>query len=274
MVYMKICPAVAFALVFGNLYYAWMARKLAGYQGNDNVTALPYGINTPAGFIVAFDIMLLVAGRYWFAFDSNGNHVYGPTELATICWQSACAVNFCCGLFEMAGFWIGPLLRRNLSKAALYGPITCVGFVWLAMVPVIEVGTEPLIGMVPLACMFLAFFANKGKGVYGKIPGAFLILVMGIALKWSNLGRYNRQYTSFLPSGTLIGWSGTTRTTAEPNPFFGYLYGDDANATVAYNYNGHGSAAYFSEHAGNMWDTYAGKNGLMPFVAISRWTEV
>ena len=44
MIYRKMLPGVGFSLLFGNLWYAWMARKLAGYDNRTNVTAHPYGV--------------------------------------------------------------------------------------------------------------------------------------------------------------------------------------------------------------------------------------
>ena len=64
MVFSKVCPGIAFALLFGNLWYAWMAMKLAGKDDRMDVTALPYGINTPAGFLTVFMVMLPILFAY------------------------------------------------------------------------------------------------------------------------------------------------------------------------------------------------------------------
>jgi AGZA family xanthine/uracil permease-like MFS transporter len=64
-VFTKVCPGIAFALVAGNLWYAWMAMKLAGKEERMDITALPYGINTPAGFLTVFMVQLSIM----FAFN-------------------------------------------------------------------------------------------------------------------------------------------------------------------------------------------------------------
>ena len=56
-------PGVGFSLLFGNLWYAWMARKLAGYDNRTNVTAHPYGVNTPAGLLMTFNVVFTRAKR-------------------------------------------------------------------------------------------------------------------------------------------------------------------------------------------------------------------
>ena len=54
----QILPAVGLMLFLGNIYYAWMAKRLAEKTGRDDVTALPSGPSVPHMFIVVFVIML------------------------------------------------------------------------------------------------------------------------------------------------------------------------------------------------------------------------
>mmetsp|Transcript_39246 Transcript_39246/g.90912 ORF Transcript_39246/g.90912 Transcript_39246/m.90912 type:complete len:586 (+) Transcript_39246:62-1819(+) len=181
-VFGRVCPGVAVALAFGNIWYAWMAWKLAGYENRDDVTALPYGINTPAGYVMVFSIILPLCFKYSSLTD--------PDEFAYKVWAGACSANFIGGVFEVSGFWLGNFVRRNTSKAALYAPIAAVGFVYLGLAPVIAVGSEPIIGILPLALCFTGFFANNGMGVY-KFPAALLMFAIGTVLKWAGAGRYN-----------------------------------------------------------------------------------
>ena len=64
MIYRKMLPGVGFSLLFGNLWYAWMARKLAGYDKRTNVTAHPYGVNTPAGLLMTFNVVFKLVEIY------------------------------------------------------------------------------------------------------------------------------------------------------------------------------------------------------------------
>ena len=54
----KILPGAAISILVGNVFYAWQARRLARETGRDDVTALPYGINTVSLFAFVFFIML------------------------------------------------------------------------------------------------------------------------------------------------------------------------------------------------------------------------
>merc|ERR1719217_907307 len=86
MVFRKVCPCIGVALVFGNVWYWWMAGKLAAYEKRTDVTALPYGINTPAGFLTAFSIMLPVGFKY-----------FGETDMevwADKSWKAAASATF------------------------------------------------------------------------------------------------------------------------------------------------------------------------------------
>ena len=57
-VYGSILPALGIALVLGNVYYTFLARRLARREGRTDVTAMPYGPSVPHMFIVVFIIML------------------------------------------------------------------------------------------------------------------------------------------------------------------------------------------------------------------------
>src|SRR5437879_5744701 len=53
----RILPGAALSILVGNLFYAWQAKRLALQTGRSDVTALPYGINTPS--VVAFIFLIM-----------------------------------------------------------------------------------------------------------------------------------------------------------------------------------------------------------------------
>ena len=55
--YVRILPGTAVSILIGNLFYAWQARRLARREGRDDVTALPYGINTLSLLVYVFIVM-------------------------------------------------------------------------------------------------------------------------------------------------------------------------------------------------------------------------
>src|SRR5271163_853902 len=53
----RILPGAAISVLAGNLFYALQARALARRTGRADVTAIPFGINTPTIFAYVFLIM-------------------------------------------------------------------------------------------------------------------------------------------------------------------------------------------------------------------------
>jgi len=176
MIFGRVLPGIAFALAFGNIWYGWMAFKLSKFDGRDDVTALPYGINTPAGFLVAFSIMLPLCIQY---------SSLPPAEFAEKIWQVTASANFIGGILECLGYWLAATIRNNTSKAALYAPIAAVGFVFLALDPFVKVGGEPIVGILPFAVAFTGFFANDGHGIYPTGINSLLIFGTGTIIMWA-----------------------------------------------------------------------------------------
>eukprot|EP00967_Tisochrysis_lutea_P110131 scaffold171965_cov27-Tisochrysis_lutea.AAC.1 len=193
MIFQIVCPGVGMALLFGNIWYAMMAAKVAKLENRLDVTALPYGVNTPAGFLTVFMVMLPICFKYSPKFQAEEDRLT-PDEFAWKAMSGACAANFIGGVFEVSGILIGNIVRKNVPRAALFAPICGVGFVWLGFSPLIDVMREPLIGYIPLALCFTGFFANGGKGIYSnKIPAAVLIFVAGTVLWWAGLARWDTE---------------------------------------------------------------------------------
>src|ERR671928_1952317 len=59
-VFGRILPALGIALPIGNLYYAYLAYRLAKSERREDVAAMPYGPSVPHYFFVTFVIMLPV----------------------------------------------------------------------------------------------------------------------------------------------------------------------------------------------------------------------
>ena len=107
-VFGRILPALGIALPIGNLFYAWMAWKLAKREGRDDVTALPYGPSVPHMFIVVFLIML---------------PVYLRTNDPILAWRLGLAWAFIIGCVVLLGAFIGPTVRKYTPRAAMLGTL-------------------------------------------------------------------------------------------------------------------------------------------------------
>ena len=60
LLFAHILPGAGLSVLGGNLFYAWQARRLARREGRDDVTALPYGINTPSLLVYTFFVLVPV----------------------------------------------------------------------------------------------------------------------------------------------------------------------------------------------------------------------
>ncbi|MCC6379955.1 MAG: NCS2 family permease, partial [Burkholderiales bacterium] len=57
LVFGRILPGAAVSIIFGNLFYAWQAHRLAARENRTDVCALPYGINTPSLLVFVFFVI-------------------------------------------------------------------------------------------------------------------------------------------------------------------------------------------------------------------------
>ena len=122
-VFGRIIPALGIALPLGNLYYAWLAYRLAKDERRDTVTAMPYGPSVPHMFIVVFLIMLPVALK-------TGNPVAA--------WQAGLAWCFVIGIIILLGAFVGPTIRRYTPRAAMLGTLAGISITFISMRPAFQ----------------------------------------------------------------------------------------------------------------------------------------
>jgi AGZA family xanthine/uracil permease-like MFS transporter len=164
----QILPGAALSILLGNLFYAWQARRLAQRTKRNDVTALPFGINTPS--LIAF-IFLVIAP------------VYQETHDYRLAWQVglfACLLN---GLMETAGAFVGDWLRKNTPRAAMLCALAGVAITFIAMGFIFQIFANPLVGLLPMM-LILVSYASRVKWPYG-LPGGFLAVVLGSLVAWA-----------------------------------------------------------------------------------------
>jgi adenine/guanine/hypoxanthine permease len=109
----RILPGVAVSILAGNVFYAWQARRLANRTGRRDVTAIPFGVNTPTIFAYISLIML---------------PVYQRTHNPLLTWQVGIFASFVSGLVQTAGAFGTDWMRRYVPRAALLCPLA--GLPW------------------------------------------------------------------------------------------------------------------------------------------------
>jgi AGZA family xanthine/uracil permease-like MFS transporter len=166
-VFGRILPALGIALPIGNLYYAWLAYKLAQKEGRSDVTAMPYGPSVPHMFIVVFVVML---------------PVYLKTSDAILAWQAGLAWAFIIGVIVLAGIVVGPWIRAHTPRAAMLGTLAGISIAFIALRPAFQMWEVPWIAFISLAIVLISWMANT-RLPFG-LPGGLVAVIVGVVVGW------------------------------------------------------------------------------------------
>jgi AGZA family xanthine/uracil permease-like MFS transporter len=170
-VYQTILPALGLGLLVGNVFYFWLAHRLARRENRTNVTAMPYGPSVPHMFIVTFVVMLPVAVQ-------TGDPVQG--------WMAGLAWAFIIGVIVLIGAFVGPAIRRFTPRAALLGTLAGISITFISMRPAAQMWEAAWIALPVLAIIIVGFVANVR--LPGNFPAGLAALLVGTTLAW--LGGY------------------------------------------------------------------------------------
>lgn len=163
-----VLPALGVALILGNLYYTFLARRLARRENRDDVTALPYGPSVPHMFIVVFVVML---------------PTYLETDDPIQAWQAGLAWAFLIGVIVMIGAFVGPYIRRLTPRAAMLGTLAGISITFISMRPAAQMWEAAWIGLPVLAIILIGFFTDVKMP--GNIPVGLVALLVGTAIGWA-----------------------------------------------------------------------------------------
>src|SRR5499433_2350284 len=170
-VFGRILPALAIALPLGNLYYAWLAYRLARAERRDTVTAMPYGPSVPHMFIVVFLIMLPIALR-------TGNPI--------LAWQAGLAWCFVIGVIILLGAFVGPTIRKYTPRAAMLGTLAGISITFISMRPAAQMLEVPYVAFAAFAIILVGWTANVR--LPGNLPAGLVAVVVATVIGWIALG--------------------------------------------------------------------------------------
>jgi AGZA family xanthine/uracil permease-like MFS transporter len=181
-VYGRILPALGIALPLGNIWYAFLARRLAMRENRSDVTALPYGPSVPHTFIVVFVVMLPVLLQ-------SGDSMKA--------WRAGLAWAFIVGCIVLIGALFGPYIRRWTPRAALLGALAGISITFISMRPAAQMWQAAWIGFIAFAFILVGFLGNR-RMPFGA-PVALLAVGVSTIVAWVAVG---------------LGWSGILEPTA------------------------------------------------------------
>jgi AGZA family xanthine/uracil permease-like MFS transporter len=162
----KILPGAALSILAGNFYFAWQAWKIAQREKREDVTAMPYGINTVS--LIAFIIFVMA--------PISKSH--GPE----VAWKAGLFACFVSGVMEIVGAFVGGALRRHTPRAALLSTLAGIAITFIAMGFVFQVFAAPSLGLLPML-LILVCYAAKLKLPLG-VPAGFAAVVLGTIAAW------------------------------------------------------------------------------------------
>lgn len=160
-VFGRIVPGAAIAIIAGVAVYTFLAKRAAAQSGQD-VTALPYGISTPVMFVYLFGVI---------------GPIYWSTNDAVLAWQVGIGAGFLGGIVAALGAVIGPFLKRVTPRAGMLGTLCGIALVFIGSVPLAKVFEDPAIGF---ASMIIILWGLVGRfKLPFNIPAGLLALVVG-----------------------------------------------------------------------------------------------
>ena len=187
----RMVPGTALGVLVGDLAYTWLAVRLMRKTGRADVTAMPFGIDTPTLFAMVFGVL-------------------GPVMLATgdpvLAWKVGMAATIAIGLAKLALAFAGDWARRVVPRAALLGSIAGVSILLIAFLPMLKILRDPLIGLVALVLLLLALVGRVRMPL--GLPGAFVAVLVGTAIFWGRawLGLGPRGTIALSPLGLSLPW--------------------------------------------------------------------
>lgn len=157
----RILPGVAVSIFTGNLFYAWQADRLAKQTGRSDVTAIPFGVNTPTIFAYIFLIMV---------------PVYQRTHDATLTWQVGVFASLLSGLVQTAGAFCTDWMRRTIPRAALLCPLAGIAMSFLCLGFIFGIFQAPAVALFP-AIILLALYSSRLRLPF-RLPDGLVCLVV------------------------------------------------------------------------------------------------
>lgn len=167
LIYGAILPGAAVSILIGNVFYAWQAHRLAARTGRSDVTALPFGINTPSLLVFIFFVMA---------------PVYEKTHDAVAAWRMGLFACLGSGAIELAGAFVAGWIRRRTPRAALLSTLAGIAIGFISMTFALEIFHRPLIAMLPLAVVLIALFSRTRFPL--GLPGGLVAVVLGTLCGW------------------------------------------------------------------------------------------
>ncbi|MEP6884594.1 MAG: hypothetical protein ABJC66_07585 [Gammaproteobacteria bacterium] len=179
-VFGRMFPGTALGVMVGDLIYSWLAVRLARRTGRDNVTSMPFGLDTPS----TIGMVLLVLGPAFLRFRAAG---LDATAAGLETWYLGMAATATMGLLKFLMAFGGRTLRRLVPQAGLLGSLAGIALMLIGFFPMVELLQVPIVGFLALGLVLYALVA-RGAIPFG-LPGVLFAVIVG-TLAYYGLGHW------------------------------------------------------------------------------------
>jgi adenine/guanine/hypoxanthine permease len=208
-VFGRMFPGTAFGVLVGDLVYTWLAVRLARRTGRSDVTAMPFGLDTPS----TIGMVLLVLGPAFAKFRAAG---LDPTAAGLETWYLGMAATATMGAVKLVLSFAGRSVRRLIPTAGLLGSLAGIALMLIGFFPMVDLLQVPIIGFLTLGLILYAL-VTKGS-IPGGLPGVLFAVLVGTLLYYG-LGHAG------LPGMQVPAPALPTLRLAFPHPDAGILHG-------------------------------------------------
>ncbi|MCP4201656.1 MAG: xanthine/uracil/vitamin C permease [bacterium] len=170
LVFGRIIPGAALAILVGVCFYSWLAHRLAEREQRTDVTALPYGISTPVMFVYLFGVI---------------GPIYFSTNDAYLAWQVGLGAGFIGGIVAGLGALVGPFIKRVTPRAGMLGTLCGIALVFIGVTAMALVFESPIIGFISLTIILWGLVGryrlpfNIPAGLLALFLGTVVALILG-----------------------------------------------------------------------------------------------
>ncbi len=175
-VFGRMFPGTAIGVLVGDLIYTWLAVRLARRTGRSDVTAMPFGLDTPS----TIGMVLLVLGPAFAKFRAAG---LDPTAAGLETWYLGMAATTTMGLLKTILAFAGRTVRRLVPQAGLLGSLAGIALMLIGFLPLVEVLQFPIVGFLTLGLVLYALVA-QGR-IPGRVPGVLFAVIVGTVLYYT-----------------------------------------------------------------------------------------
>ncbi len=172
-VFGRMFPGTALGVLAGDLVYTGLAVRLARRTGRSDVTAMPFGLDTPSTIGMA----LLVLGPAFAKFRAAG---LDPTAAGLETWYLGMAATATMGVLKLFLAFTGRTVRRLVPMAGLLGSLAGIALTLIGFFPMVDLLQFPIVGFLTLGLILYALLA-KGP-VPLRMPGVLFAVIVGTAL--------------------------------------------------------------------------------------------